>query len=228
MAEPVKWHSSLHICAHSAKGDYPKFHCRGNAFLLTCSKRLLLIVSRAWFVHMFVCLLGDDVHLERLYSHWQTQRLNWRHAENTGWGTGSTWKSTKYVNPLSTFPKIILIEINAILQKLIHVFCLVPTFRNGVLHRWSVFAEPPEGTVSQTLGSQWGGRALLYPRPLQVRPFPQSLSVVFWWKQVDIWFLFSSSVKVRSSMTTTWSPMPCWNTVCCVCSKAEKMTLSNC
>lgn len=57
------------------------------------------------------------------------------------------------------------------------VFCLVPTFRNGVLHRWSVFAEPPEGTVSQTLGSPRGGRALLYPRPLQVRAFPQSASV---------------------------------------------------
>lgn len=91
-------------------------------FLSTCSKRLLLVVARAWFVHVFVCLLGDDVHLERLYSHWQTQRLNWRHAENTGWGTGSTWKSTKYVNPLSTFTKTILIEINAILQKLIQTY----------------------------------------------------------------------------------------------------------
>lgn len=28
MAEPVKCHSSLHICAHSAKGDYPECHCR--------------------------------------------------------------------------------------------------------------------------------------------------------------------------------------------------------
>lgn len=36
---------------------------------------------------IFWCL-GDDVHLERLHSHWQTQRPDWRHAENTGWGSG--------------------------------------------------------------------------------------------------------------------------------------------
>lgn len=74
MAEPVKCHSSLHICAHSAKGDYPECHCR--VLLPVVKDYYWLLLAVHDFVHVFVCLLGDDVHLERLYSHWQTQRLN--------------------------------------------------------------------------------------------------------------------------------------------------------
>lgn len=42
--------------------------------------------------------------------------------------------------------------------------------REWVFYRWSVSAEPLEGTVSQTPGASRGGRALLHPCALQVSP----------------------------------------------------------
>lgn len=44
-----------------------------------------------------VCCLGNDVHLEWLHGDWQTQRPDWRNAEDTGWGPEKTWLLSKYV-----------------------------------------------------------------------------------------------------------------------------------
>lgn len=123
--------------------------------------------------------------------------------------------------------------------------------REWVFYRWSVSAEPLEGTVSQTPGASRGGRALLHPCALQVSALmctdfrlcahtqpscTEKWCTVkkdhFWhWRHLhphcNRCVLTSISVRRRSNTTTTWFQMRCWSMGCCVWSKAEEMKLSN-